>query len=69
MLPAEAPGGGAVRLPLPEPGAPGTLGLWLLCLVPASVLTWLPPSLGVLSVTYKDTVPGFRATLVQSQDS
>ena len=26
-------------LPLLDPGAPGTLGLWLLCLVPASVLT------------------------------
>ena len=41
MPPPEAPGEGPSCLSWIL-GAPGILGLWLLCLVPASVLTWLP---------------------------
>ena len=40
MPPPEAPGEGPSCLSWIL-GAPGILGLWLLCLVPASVLTWL----------------------------
>lgn len=41
MPPPEAPGEGPSCLSWIL-GAPAILGLWLLCLVPASVLTWLP---------------------------